>query len=583
MPPTHPPPPPSKKKRKYKRPKSSYFFWLGVLSIFFGVELLQNFARYFIAKNPSALRATEYHESGMSLTHRDDDDTKYNNIDESSRKKKDILISSSHDETTLASSLTNAALLRQHETSKKNNNACRCADDDTKSIHCNVNYPEESAVAASCVFRNQTRSVVYAYVKNALAASSSPREEDFRGVTRRQREARLLRRLNNAIDYIRGNHESEQSVRRKLGLTEEEMRAAKDVVRIELAGAKAILGKIPQLIVPSKFGATDLSKDMFYTKMNWARIRDKYDGFFNEESSDMLPFNEEEFTKLRVFETCAIVGNSGSLLKSSLGVEIDSHDAVFRLNNAPAGNGMMTNGGESFENSNGRLMRDVGGKITVRVLNKKWTEKWSLESESKITERLEADLETNEKVLYIASRCNVKEFTKFCKNTVKRRPNFVKALFLTSRANSHAAKLLSIFRRGISEILSPVVNYKPSDAFKFDGGDSSDRSGVGFDATLDIFKGGNAPSTGFLTAYMALQFCGNGREGRGRRGAAVSVFGFSADECKVHGCKTSGAYHYFPKEHGEANYEPRAHPSHAFDLEAMVLRGMEESGYLAYH
>ena len=101
---------------------------------------------------------------------------------------------------------------------------------------------------------------MYAYVKNALAASSSPREEDFRGVTRRQREARLLRRLNNAIDYIRGNHESEQSVRRKLGLTEEEMRAAKDVVRIELAGAKAILGKIPQLIVPSKFGATDLSR-----------------------------------------------------------------------------------------------------------------------------------------------------------------------------------------------------------------------------------------------------------------------------------------------------------------------------------
>ena len=55
--------------------------------------------------------------------------------------------------------------------------------------------------------------------------------------------------------------------------------------------------------MPSKFGAADLSRDMFYTKMNWARIRDKYDGFFNEESSDMLPFNEEEFTKLRVSET----------------------------------------------------------------------------------------------------------------------------------------------------------------------------------------------------------------------------------------------------------------------------------------
>ena len=178
-----------------------------------------------------------------------------NNVDESSRKK-DIFVSSSddfNDDETTASSSTNAALLRQHETSNrgsapaamKNNNACRCADEDTKSIHCNVNYPEEFVVAASCVFRNQTRSVVYAYVKKALAASTSPREEDFRGVTRRQREARLLRRLNNAIDYIRGNHESEQSVRRKLGLTEEEMRTAKGRRSDRVGGRQGYFRKNP--------------------------------------------------------------------------------------------------------------------------------------------------------------------------------------------------------------------------------------------------------------------------------------------------------------------------------------------------
>ena len=111
-------------------------------------------------------------------------------------------------------------------------------------------------------------------------------------------------------------------------------------------------------------------------------------------------------------------------MKSSLGLDIDSHDAVFRLNNAPAGNSVMMNGGGSSSNSkNDRLMVDVGGKTTVRVLNKKWTEKLGLESDSKITERLEADLETNEKVIF-ASRCNVKrvykllrtrqEETKFC-------------------------------------------------------------------------------------------------------------------------------------------------------------------------
>ncbi|XP_042383547.1 sialyltransferase-like protein 5 [Zingiber officinale] len=37
----------------------------------------------------------------------------------------------------------------------------------------------------------------------------------------------------------------------------------------------------------------------------------------------------------RQFRTCAVVGNSGDLLKTELGQEIDEHDAVFRDNEAP--------------------------------------------------------------------------------------------------------------------------------------------------------------------------------------------------------------------------------------------------------
>jgi hypothetical protein len=37
----------------------------------------------------------------------------------------------------------------------------------------------------------------------------------------------------------------------------------------------------------------------------------------------------------RQFGTCAVVGNSGDLLKTKFGKEIDSHDAVIRDNEAP--------------------------------------------------------------------------------------------------------------------------------------------------------------------------------------------------------------------------------------------------------
>lgn len=37
----------------------------------------------------------------------------------------------------------------------------------------------------------------------------------------------------------------------------------------------------------------------------------------------------------RQFRTCAVVGNSGDLLMTEFGKEIDSHEAVFRDNEAP--------------------------------------------------------------------------------------------------------------------------------------------------------------------------------------------------------------------------------------------------------
>mmetsp|Transcript_39355 Transcript_39355/g.125552 ORF Transcript_39355/g.125552 Transcript_39355/m.125552 type:complete len:325 (+) Transcript_39355:183-1157(+) len=57
--------------------------------------------------------------------------------------------------------------------------------------------------------------------------------------------------------------------------------------------------------------------------------------------------------KGKIFKTCAVVGNSGSLLESQYGEDIDAHDMVIRFN---AG---VTDGYEQF----------VGQKTTFRILN----------------------------------------------------------------------------------------------------------------------------------------------------------------------------------------------------------------------
>ncbi|XP_066518846.1 beta-galactoside alpha-2,6-sialyltransferase 2b isoform X2 [Hoplias malabaricus] len=58
------------------------------------------------------------------------------------------------------------------------------------------------------------------------------------------------------------------------------------------------------------------------------------------------------------YKTCAVVSSAGAILKSSLGQEIDSHDAVLRFNAAPT---------KGFQ-------KDVGNKTTFRIINSKWYE-----------------------------------------------------------------------------------------------------------------------------------------------------------------------------------------------------------------
>ena len=67
-----------------------------------------------------------------------------------------------------------------------------------------------------------------------------------------------------------------------------------------------------------------------------------------------LHFLPPEDVKRKIHETCAVVGNAGTMLHSGLGPYIDAHEAVIRINYAPT---------RGFE-------RDVGTKTTYDLSNK---------------------------------------------------------------------------------------------------------------------------------------------------------------------------------------------------------------------
>lgn len=95
----------------------------------------------------------------------------------------------------------------------------------------------------------------------------------------------------------------------------------------------------------------------FYTQDNADRLR-SYDKLPADLKQSLPQMSPSQFAH----QTCAVVGNSGTLTFSGLGRHIDSHEIVLRLNQGPT------------HTKDVSYVTDVGNRTDYRLLNKKWTQ-----------------------------------------------------------------------------------------------------------------------------------------------------------------------------------------------------------------
>eukprot|EP00899_Mesostigma_viride_P023403 jgi/Mesvir1/4247/Mv22215-RA.1 len=195
------------------------------------------------------------------------------------------------------------------------------------------------------------------------------------------------------------------------------------------------------------------------------------------------------------FSTCAVVGNSGSLLNASFGAAIDSHETVMRINQAPCG----------------KFHRHVGRKTTFRLINTRWTNKYA------DTRFVGEGLPLEPDVTLVVTRAKARAYDNLAQYLKMARSD-VRVLYLSSRVISAARRLMVAYRLRLDAV------------------------------SRGIYFGGSTPSSGYSAIYFMLQACQN-----------LTVYGFGLDAENGAAQEYHYFHLFTPKESKKKNSMNRTH------------------------
>eukprot|EP00873_Tetraselmis_striata_P045962 jgi/Tetstr1/466226/TSEL_010783.t1 len=200
---------------------------------------------------------------------------------------------------------------------------------------------------------------------------------------------------------------------------------------------------------------------------------------------ELLPPDGESVLRARPGQwgSCAVVGNSGVLRLTEMNRAIDSHDTIFRINQAP-----------TFGYS-----RRVGRKVTHRVLNRLWTRTYRNDKGVKKGTTLPMEKD----VTFLVARATSQEYELLVEFLSEFRPD-VAVWYVSSRAATGPGPLLLGYRERLCK------------------------------AGFGPYKGLNVPSSGFMAIIMLLPLCDR-----------VTVYGFGVEGMKNRKVDESFGYHYY--------------------------------------